>query len=877
MAFLIGGFVCTRCSELCYCGTMKWFRALPLLLTTATAATVTLFGANCGDNAPVTTNGVTTENCTYIDLLPTAGAGGTVQAGPLTAGAAEAILDVPVGTALGGYTSRAGFIGAAGNVDTRKVPLSGSFNPSIGVAHAPRVKALALTAGGETVVMIKVDMIFTYEGMLFDLEAKLGPQFAGKVILSSSHSHAGWAQYSGHAPLKLGSGELRDVVYQRMVSGIVAAAQAALAARVPAKLGISMDAAFDPQNQITRDRRSENDNLPNGNGKDNHLFLIRVDTLQGAPIAAVPIFGMHGTLNGEANPLASSDAIGAIELALQEQLAPGAVVMHLQSAGGDVSPVGHGGIDCNLKAGKPGDPCLEYTSEEGLARAAAATMRTAWDNAGASMQAELPIEMLSRSIELGPTAKTFTIRDGALSYADFDSTRIPDGKVYDDAGAIVSPIDEFNAPVGAALCQEAEPMFPAAAIEGTEGIATYGSCLRLDIAGDILQSIFNIDFGVDELHPVCETTRTTISTLRLGDYVIGTLPGEVTVPLAAYVRSKAPTGDKTIVLGYAQGHVGYMLRPEDWLLGGYEPSVTFWGPLEAEYIAEQLLALLPLAQTPTREDGTRAGTTRVATAVAEDKLPIDKPAPMAGTVPATVSPEIWSRIGALASAQPAAQIARVSGIATFVWNGDDPLTKTPRVVLQKQNGATFENVTRRSGQLVTDGEVLLSYTPQPLRRVTGQAQTHVWVAEWQAVPWLGAPGAGLTELDARGGLALGSYRFLVTGDGWTLASSPFEVVPGVLDVVVSRMASNLRLRAALSAPKGWRLLDDVLPSNQPVPLRGQLLTVVQKNASGTALATDTATADADGTVMIAAVAGVATVEVVDRFGNAATMAVAALR
>ncbi len=847
---------------------------MALLFTTATTA---LLHTHCGDNAPVVTNGVTTENCTYLDMLPTAGTGGTVQAGPLTAGAAEAILDVPVGTALGGYTARAGFIGAAGNVDTRKIPLSGSFNPSVGVARAPRVKALALTAGGETVLIIKVDMIFTYEGMLFDIEQKLGPQFAGKVILSSSHSHAAWAQYSGHAPLKLGSGELRDVVYQRMVGGIVATAQAALTARVPAKLGISADATFDPQDQITRDRRSDNDNLPNGKGKDNHLFLIRVDTLQGAPIAAVPIFGMHGTLNGEANPLASSDSIGAIELALQEQLAPGAVVMHLQSAGGDVSPVGHGGIDCNLNAGKPGDPCLEYASEEGLARAAAATMRAAWANAGTAMQSELPIEMLSRSIELGPTAKTFTIREGGLSYADFDSTRIPDGKVYDDAGAIISPIDEFNAPVGAALCQNEAPMFPAAAIEGTEGVAPYGSCLRLDVAGEILQSIFNIDFGVDEQNPVCETTRTTISTLRLGDYVIGTLPGEVTVPLAALVRSKAPTGEKTIVLGYAQGHVGYMLRPEDWLLGGYEPSVTFWGPLEAEYIAEQLLTLLPMAQTALREDGTLAGTTRVATAVAEDNLPIDKPAPMAGTVPATVSTEIWSRIGALASAQPAAQIARVSGIATFVWNGDDPLNKTPRVVLQKQNGATFENVTRLSGQAVTDGEVLLTYTPQPLRRVIGQAQTHVWVAEWQAVPWFGAPGDGLNELDARAGLALGMYRFSVAGDGWTLASSPFEVVPGALDLAVTRVASNLRVSAALSAPKGWRLLDAALPSNQPVPLRGQLLTVVQKNVGGISVATDTLAAGVDGSVTVAAAASVATVLVLDRFGNSATKAAPALR
>ena len=46
--------------------------------------------------------------------------------------------------------------------------------------------------------------------------------------------------------------------------------------------------------------------------------------------------------------------------------------------------------------------------------------------------------------------------------------------------------------------------------------------------------------------------------------------------------------DHTVLLGYSQGHVGYMLRPEDWMMGGYEPSVTFWGPLAAEHIEADL-------------------------------------------------------------------------------------------------------------------------------------------------------------------------------------------------------------------------------------------------------------------------------------------------
>ena len=63
-----------------------------------------------------------------------------------------------------------------------------------------------------------------------------------------------------------------------------------------------------------------------------------------------------------------------------------------------------------------------------------------------------------------------------------------------------------------------------------------------------------------------------------------------------------------------------MLRPEDWLKGGYEPSVTFWGPLEAEYIGERLLELMPLAMTPMREDGIDGGATKVKLETMDDGL-----------------------------------------------------------------------------------------------------------------------------------------------------------------------------------------------------------------------------------------------------------------
>lgn len=824
--------------------------------------------AACGDDGPSTQTGVTTERCAYEPMPATGNAGGTVEAAALQAGAAERILDIPVSTALGGYTARAGFIGKAGVVDARRVKISGTFNPSIGVTTAPRIKAVALTAGAETVLLLKWDSIFLYEGMVFDLEQRLGPEFAGKVLITASHSHSAWAQFTGHGPLKLGGGQLRQLIYDRYLDEFEAVSRAALAARRPAKIGFFHDANFDPTDQINRDRRGENDSLPGGTDKDNKFFMIRIDGTDNAPIAAIPFFGEHGTLNDDDNPLASADAPGALERVFQESFNSAVVVMHVQSSGGDNSPVGHGSVDCNVKPGRSGDPCFTWANEEGHGRAAAATMYAAWQAAGANMRDSVELEMLSRSIELGPFPETYTVRDGGLAYAPFDVNRMPDGIVYEGT-TLASPIDEYNAPVGAALCEKQDAMFPAAAIPGTEGLLPYGSCLRLDIAGEILGELFQIDFQVDETHPVCETTRTTVSALRIGDHLLATMPGELTVPLANYIRANSPAGaDKTIVVGYAQGHVGYLLSPEDWMLGGYEASITFAGPLEGEYIANKLIDLMPLAVTPTREDGAGGGTTKVATATITDDFEIDNPAMMAGTVPATVPTSVWSRVGSLASAQPAATIPRVSGVATFVWIGDDPSVKTPRVRLQyEETTNVWVDARRASGRYVEDSELVLAYTPDPLQR--SGPQTHYWVVEWQAVPYVGmSTNAGL---DARGGMPLLRYRFHVEGNGWTLDSNPFQLVQGGLVATAARASTNININVRWHAPKGWRLMDMSAASNQPVPVRSQAVTVEVRTGTTVLGAPVNGTTDGAGLVTVSDNVAADNVRVVDRFGNEAVV------
>ncbi len=816
-------------------------------------------------DTPTDAQPAATTHCTYRALPPTARAGGRVTEGDVRAGAAESTLDVPVGSALGAYTSRARFIGNASMIDERRVEYSGSFHPSVGIESAPRVRAVALTAGDETIVLLKVDLGAMTESLPHDVAERLGPEFAGKVLIVGSHSHSAPGHFTQNPALFLGFSQFRTQTYRRIVDACVDTAHRALDARVPARVGVAHDGAFDTMNRVSRDRRTANDVLPGARDrKDHDLFVIRIDRADGHPIAVIPIFGVHGTTLEDTNNLMSTDTPGAIERAIEESFDEPVVVMHLQGAAGDVSPAGSGGIEC------AGTPCYNFGKAETVGANARDPILAAWRAAGLAMHDRLAMEMLTRSVPLGPDWRTFTVRGGALAYAPFVARRLADRTVYDDAGVLVSPVDEFNAPFGAALCGgDRQPLIPQSSLSNVLGLRSYSSCARIEAALPWVSRLLEMD---PPAAPTCASTRTNVSAIRLGDFVIASLPGEPLNLLADRMRASSPVpGDHTIVVGYAQGYIGYIATAEDWLQGEYEASLNVWGPLEGEYLGEQSIATARLAMTDVREDGATMGTTRwVPTEVPDGVPPADVTA-TAGTVPATVPSIVYTRGRvSLPSPQPAMQVARLAS-AYFAWVGEDPVRATPRVSIQREEPAgsgTFVALRRRSGREVGDGDVLLTETPEPLVRVGASPRTHYWVAEWQAVTPFGAEPGGSDALDLRAGLSIGRYRFHVAGAGYQLDSRAFDVVPAALRVTLAADGPSTRLRVAYDSPNGWRRLHATLPSNRPVPARGDVRVDVTP-VSGAPQTLMNAPLDAQGTTLVPSLApsAIRSVRVTDAFGN----------
>lgn len=817
---------------------------------------------------------VSTAHCTYEDPPPNANATGAVEPGALEAGVAEGLISPPVGTALGAFTGRADFLGESSSPDRRFDELSGAFVPSYGIETRQRGKVLALRAGDETVLVVKADLALSDEALTHEIARRVGEargiDLAGKVILSTSHSHSQFAQYTTNSLLWVGLGRRRAIVFERMVDDLVAIANAALDDLRPARIGVAHDPEFDLDDRVTRDRRPQNDELQGGPRDDHDLFVIRVDEAEsGDPIAILPVFGIHGTVLDADNLLASTDGTGAIERTIEERFDARVVVMHLQGAGGDVSPAGTGGISC------PRKPCYNFARAESVGRLAADAILSLYESPEMvdSMQREVAIEMVTRHVALGPDWNNFVIRDGALRYAPMDGRTLADNVVYDETGRLVSPIDEFNAPYGAALCgEDANALFPRSQLPGTfNQDHGYASCSRVEAAADILAELIVLPF---EPMPSCGTTRTLVSALRLGlgddDFVFIALPGEVNTTIADLVRAGSPVPyDQTVVLGYSQGHVGYLLTVEDWLAKGYEPSINVWGPLEGERIAEQALEVAELAVTDERENGEVGGADRYVPRELDDSdVPPPDPAPMAGTVEEAVYERLYVRGQMIESNEPDETIPRL-GSAIFAWMGESPRAGTPSITIEREvSEGTWEPLRRRSGRLVEDQDFMLYHTPDPLIPSTAlQERTHRWAVEWQLVVPTGSE--GIDRLEDRVGLDTGRYRFRVDGTGYSITSRPFEVAPAVVEVEASVAGGRLRGRARFDAPQGWRLLHPTLPSNRPVPANGAVTLRVSTGGADVDVA---ATLDAEGRFDVEAPSGATAVRVIDRFGNAGDVA-----
>ncbi len=253
---------------------------------------------------------------------------------------------------------------------------------------------------------------------------------------------------------------------------------------------------------------------------------------------------------------------------------------------------------------------------------------------------------------------------------------------------------------------------------------------------------------------------TLLSSLRLGELLILTLPGEPVTNLGMELIETASeqTGIADVaVFGYSQDHLGYLMQQDDFNMGGYEPTMSPWGPKFGGYVAVQVLeiARLMLGQT--------------------EALPFEP----VGSQP--IEEKALSPYTPMKSAStPVAESvdSSKSPLIRFSWRGGDPWLGNPTVVLQENTVDGWQDVELSPSvplnsywySLVLELEMVPSWDEDKSSKI----RDFVWTVEMPTIR--NVPG-GVFPLS-------GEYRFAVSGqwrteDGsqfdYLLDSDPFEV------------------------------------------------------------------------------------------------------
>ena len=162
--------------------------------------------------------------------------------GPPVAGAAEGLIDLPVGAPLGGYSSRCSLLGSDGKQDDRKSHYRTAFSPTTGIVTRPWVKGLYLENGDDQLMLFRLDAIYSYDGLVAEvgrrLTAETGVDFNDKVVISTSHTHNQPANFSDQVHFYLGGDKFNPEIFERYVEAMVSVSPALLVTSTVSRLSI---------------------------------------------------------------------------------------------------------------------------------------------------------------------------------------------------------------------------------------------------------------------------------------------------------------------------------------------------------------------------------------------------------------------------------------------------------------------------------------------------------------------------------------------------------------------------------------------------------------------------------------------------------------
>ena len=741
---------------------------------------------------------------------------------PLLAGVAKAPLRVPVGVPLGGYLRPpvggdffpAGeelgegdfeggfqtFVDEFGDFipaqDDNGMPLApvpdelravhspyATYSPpSRGYYDSLITKAVALYDGNDCVVMMKTDFIGMLDEVVVavaeDVQARHpellqsrmpGCDLAEGMLASATHTHDGPGAVANNSTryFWLAVDAYQPELFERLVRDLADVVVAAIEDLQPARFGHASGVeqfrnADGSINNLNGFRRSRSpwtaDQVNAQDAMRKRLAVLRVDRLDGRPLAAVINYAAHGIAFDVENLFFSGDVLGAAEREMELSVGGefptegGAdfVAMLVQNTGGDVSP-----------RGRIGNTTNKLQVIERFGKQLAPQARSIFDS----------IDQMQSAPDLRIVSKRVILSLDTLGYAP----------------------GEYPYPWGAAQCNnEAGVPFVG---------PSFGESIPYCIPAPPPDLLDLADNGVAENGAfVPQDTRVTVA--KIGDAYLISQPGE---PLAEQgvrildaVAGLNINPQNTYIWGYAQDHVGYVLPDEkaDWDLGGTEGTTTFWGwkqgGLLLDVATELMTSLRDRSARPTDDFTVNYDLYR-------DVLR-NTPAPQA--TPSIAPGSIKVQPGDI----------RRFATTSFAFEGGDPIIDLPTVTMEILDDNGVWQPMRRA-----NGEIIDTYFEMHIEYVR-LAERHLWVIEFEAPKdWaagnyrFSVVGQALNEPAAAGATtpySMQSDAFAVTHSETLLVSTP-QAVSGGYEVSVAYRAH----------PDNYRLIDVLTPMDQPAPVR----------------------------------------------------------
>jgi len=441
----------------------------------------------------------------------------------LRAGAARTLITPLLGLKTMGFASRVGLIES--------------------IESDLTVSALVLADGREKIAIIAIDLCMSPQHVVSELRGRVADAIGTQpthVMLNYNHTHSAPA-FPGWLPEPPEQDALLQAYQDMMLARVVE-----VAARANDRLQPARIAAGFGQSHIGVQRREKRADgfvflgeVPDGE-IDPAVGVMRVDDLNGKPIAVTCSYGCHTVVVGPRDLSASPDFPGAARDTIEQLM--GGTALFLQACGGDIMPAGGMGYESD---------CRDAKNRTGMMLGAEAVKVAAGLRTHVERGERTSLGSVS-TITLWPwapvTGETCTYL-GAASEA-----------------FCLNFMDYPPLPVAQGLLDEQRRRLDAA--------------YRSEDPRQIAVGIRWVDWGeklVDAVKSGRKTLEMNIQAIRVNDIVLAGLSVEAFAGTGISIKSRSPF-HQTQVLGYTNGCVCYMPRAQDFPAGGWDINARYGVP-----------------------------------------------------------------------------------------------------------------------------------------------------------------------------------------------------------------------------------------------------------------------------------------------------------